>query len=211
MDDALAYPLRGDHAETSLIAAWLCVLVHVLVVPVLPLVALLGYVVSVLVLGSERDPPPFLERTVLRQALGAAGIAIAYGTVPLVIALSTVRLLTESGEVPSGGGTFAVLVGSTTVLLVLGIAAYLLPIALANYGRAGSIRAGFADIVSVAGHGAYFVGWASGITLLLVGLALSSALVSRGGVALVAGTLIGAYAVLVSSRRIGRGYAAGRR
>jgi hypothetical protein len=210
MFEALRYPLRGEHAEKALLAAWLCVLVHSIALPVLALVPLVGYLTVVLGRGDGDEPPAFLDRSVLRRGLGASALALAYGTVPLGMALVTFVLLTESGREPTGADTVIVLAGSTTVLFVLAVAAYLLPISLANYARSDSLRAGFAGLTPIATHAAYFVGWCSGSVLGLLGLALASALVDLGGPLAVLGSLVGAYAVIVAARRIGRGDAAAR-
>ncbi len=207
MFEALRYPTRGEHAEKALLAAWLCVLVHSIALPVLALVPLLGYSTVVLERGEGDEPPTFLDRSVLRRGLGASALTVAYGAIPLGTALVTFVLLAESGREPTGVGSVIVLAGSTTVLFVLAAAAYLLPIALANYARSGPLRAGFSGLVPIATHAAYFVGWCSGSILGLLGLALASALVDLGGVLAVLGSLVGAYVTIVAARRIGRGYA----
>lgn len=211
MYEPLGYPLRGDHAEKALLAAWLCALVHAIALPVLALVPLLGYVASVLAAGDEPEPPPFLRRETLERSVGASALVAAYGAVPLGVALVTFRLLAATEREPTGGGVFVVLLGATAVLFVLATFAYLLPIGLANYARSGSLRAGVSGLAGVAGHAAYFVGWCAGAVLLLVGAALSSGLADAGGVLAVLGSLVGAYAALVGARRIGLGYAAANR
>ncbi|WP_331232838.1 DUF4013 domain-containing protein [Natronorarus salvus] len=207
MFEALRYPLRGEHAEKALLAAWLCVLVHSIALPVLALVPLLGYLATVLETGDEDEPPTFLDRTVLRRGIGASVLAGVYGAIPLGMALVTFYLLAETGREPTGAGTLIVLAGSTTVLFVLATAAYLLPIALANYARSDSLRAGLKRLRPIAVHAAYFVGWSSGSILGLLGLALTSALVDLGGVLAVLGSLVGAYMTIVAVRRVARGYA----
>ncbi|WP_265111803.1 DUF4013 domain-containing protein [Halosolutus halophilus] len=207
MREALAYPIRGDHGEKALLSAWLCVFVHAIALPVIALVPLVGYATTVLSRGHVGDPPPFLERALVTRSLGATLLAVGYGIVPIGTALVTVRLLTGADQPPTDANAIFVLAGSTTILVVLAGYAYVLPIALANYARAGSLRAGVSGLVGVASHAAYFVGWASGIVLFLAGLAVSSAFADLGGLYTVAGSLVGAYAVLASSRRIARGYA----
>lgn len=207
MDEAFTYPLRGEHAEKALLTAWICVFVHTVAIPFLVLVPLFGYAASVLTGESESGPPPFLERAVLYRGIGATVLVFAYGVVPTAVTLVTVRLLVETSREPTGGGILVLLVGSTTVLFVLAVFAYVLPIALANYVHAGTLRGGLSNLAGVASHAVYFVGWCSGVVLLLVGLVLSSALVESGGVLTVLGAFVGAYSLLVATRRIGRGYA----
>jgi hypothetical protein len=208
MDEALRYPLRGEHAEKALLVAWLCVLVHALAIPFLALVPLAGYLVSVFAAAPDPKPPSALDRRVLSRGVGAVGIGIAYLAVPLLAAGVTFRLLLETTRAPTGGDAVIVLAGSTTVLFTLAVSSYLLPIGIANYARTGSLRAGFAGLSGPAGHAAYFVGWCSGTVVLLFAFAVTSALVDLGGVALVAGSFVGAYGALVATRRVARGYVA---
>lgn len=207
MREALSYPLRGEHAETVLLSAWICTFVHAIAVPALALVPLVGYAATVIGGGGE-DPPPFLDRTVLVRGVGGSALAIAYGAVPLAVGAVTFRLLAGSGREPAGAEPMVVLAGSTATLFFLAAGTYLFPIALGNYVRAGSLRAGFGGLASVATHAAYFVGWCSGVVVLLAGVAAGAALVDLSGLAAVAGSLVSAYATIAGSRGIGRGYAA---
>ena len=206
MREALTYPIRGEHGEKAVLSAWLCVFVHVIALPLVALVPLLGYAATVLSRGDESTPPSFLDRAVIRRSLGATALTVGYGIVPVGTALVTIFLLV-TGDPPTEEDAIFLLAGSTAALLVLAVYAYFLPIALANYVRAGSLRAGLSGLVPVAAHAAYFVGWISGIVLFLVGLAASSAFVDLGGPFAVAGSFVGAYATLAASRRIARGYA----
>ncbi len=208
MDDALRYPLRGEHGEKALLVAWLCVLVHAIAVPFLALVPLAGYLVSVFAAAPDPDPPSALDRAVLSQGAVAIGLGIAYLAAPLLAAGVTFRLLLETTRAPTGGDAVVVLAGSTAVLFALAVAGYLLPIGSGNYARTGSLRAGLAGLGDAAGNAAYFVGWCSGAIVFLLGVAFSSALIEMGGFALVVGSLVGAYATLVATRRVARGYVA---
>ncbi|MEY7849866.1 DUF4013 domain-containing protein [Natrarchaeobius sp. A-rgal3] len=207
MREALGYPLRGDHAEKALLSAWLCVLVHAIVIPIVTLVPLVGYVATVLV-GESDEPPPFLERALVGRSLGATVLVVGYGVVPVGAALISILLLTGGDQPPTDADALFVLVGSTAVLAMLAAYAYLVPIALANYARTGSLRGGLTGLGAVAGDAVYFVGWASGSIVLLVGIGIASAFVDIGGIFAVIGSFVGTYAVLVASRRVGRGYAA---
>lgn len=210
MREALAYPFRGEHAEKALLSTWLCVFVHAVLLPFVALVPVAGYVATVLARGRGDEPPVFLDRAVLARGLGATGLAIGYGLVPFGTAAVAFRFLFGADRPPTATDAIFVLAASTAVLIVLGGYAYVLPIALANYGRAGSLRAGVSDLGGVANHAAYFLGWASGVGIGLVGAAASTALVDLGGVYAVAGSFVGAYAIIAASRRIARGYAAAR-
>lgn len=208
MREALSYPLRGEYAEAAVLSAWICIFAHAVVLPVLALVPLLGYAATVIGEGGD-DPPPFLYRAVLVRGVCGSVLTVAYGAVPLAIGAVTFWLLAGTGRDPAGAEPLVILAGSTSVLFFLAAGAYLLPVALGNYVRAGSLRAGFSGL-AVATRAAYFVGWSSGIALLLTGVAAGTALAGLGGVAVVAGSLVAAYATVAGSRRIGRGYAAAR-
>ena len=208
MREALTYPSRGSHAEKALLSAWLCVLVHAIVLPFVALVPLLGYAATILADGRDAEPPAFLERAVGRRSVGATAVTIGYGLVPVGTAVATFALLVEGDQPPAGGDAIFVLLASTAVLSLLAGYAYVLPIALANYVRADSLRAAASGLLGVASHAAYFVGWASGIALLLVGFAVASSLAELGALGTVAGSFVGAYAVLAACRRLARGYAA---
>jgi hypothetical protein len=208
MDEALRYPLRGEHAEKTLLVAWLCVLVHALIVPFLALVPLAGYLVSMFAAAPDPEPPSALDRYVLSRGVGAVGLGIAYLAVPVIAAGVTFRLLLETTQAPTGGDAVVVLAGSTAVLFTLALSGYLLPIGIANYARTGSLRSGFTGLGDPAGHAAYFVSWCSGTVALLFAVATASALVDLGGIALVCGSFVGAYGALVATRRIARGYVA---
>lgn len=207
MREALSYPVRGEHAETALLAAWICAFAHAVVLPILALVPLLGYAATVLADGGDA-PPAFLDRAVLARGVGGSVLAVVYGVVPVAVGLITFRLLGETSRDPAGVEPLVILAGSTAVLFFLAAGGYLFPIALANSVRAGSLRAGFSGLAPVATHAAYFVGWCMGIVLLLTGVAAGVALANLGGLAAVAGSLVVAYTIIVGSRRIGRGYAA---
>ncbi|GAB3029138.1 DUF4013 domain-containing protein [Natronobiforma cellulositropha] len=207
MFEALRYPARGRTGEKAVLAAWLCVFLHAIALPVLALVPLVGYLASVLVAGGERTPPPVFERSLLARSLGAAVLTVAYAAGPVAIVLVTVRLLLETAREPTGADVFVVFAGSTAVLATLAVAAYLLPIALANYATAGSLRAGFSTLSPVATHAGYFVGWCSGLVLALVGVTLSSGLLGASSALTVVGAFVGGYTALVATRRVARGYA----
>lgn len=207
MREALSYPIRGEHAEKAMLSAWLCVLVHAIALPVVALVPLVGYVATILASGDDPHLPRFLERPMLGRSLGATALAVGYGIVPVGAALVTIRLLLEGNHPPGDADALFVLLGSTAALLLLAGYAYVLPIALARYVRAGSLRAGVTASLNAAFHAAYFVGWTAGAVLLLVGAAFSSVLLASGGIGTVVGSLVGAYTALAASRRVARGYA----
>jgi len=211
---AVTYPIAGDAAERPLLAVWLLFALSV-VVPVLPAVPVVGYLVRVLA-ASERGEsiPPFLSepRTLLRRSVGGAVVSLAFLGVPfaaLLVTLYGVVSLEPGANAPVG----RILAGSTAVLFLGIFGTYLAPIALTAYGREGSLRTAFspAALRPVAGHAAYFFGWTLGFTALVVTVGLAGALftVSRAGPLF--GTFVLAYGLLVAAYLWGRAVERARR
>lgn len=210
---ALSYPVSGDATERPLLVAWVLVLLAD-VVPVLPLLPLYGYLLEVLVASERGTPPhPFLPdipRLIVRGA-EAAVVAVAYLAVPLVVLLVTVYGATTA---VSGGltGTPSVLTfyaGSTAVLCIAFVGAYLCPIGLLRLGTEGSVRAAFdpATLRRVGGHAGYFAGWTAGSILLGVAGALGVGISSIPRVGPVVAALVIAYGAMVAFHVWGRGAA----
>nr|WP_239640238.1 DUF4013 domain-containing protein [Halorubrum coriense] len=211
---AVTYPIAGDAAERPLLAVWLLFALSV-VVPVLPAVPVVGYLVRVLA-ASERGEsiPPFLSapRTLVRRSVGGAVVSLAFLGVPfaaLLVTLYGVVSLEPGANAPVG----RILAGSTAVLFLGILGTYLAPIALTVYGREGSLRRAFSPdaLRPVAGHAAYFFGWTLGFTALVVTVGLAGALftVSRAGPLF--GTFVLAYGLLVAAYLWGRAVERARR
>ena len=101
---AVTYPIAGDAAERPLLAVWLLLALSV-VVPVLPAVPVVGYLVRVLA-ATERGEsiPPFLAepRTLARRSVGGAVVSLAYLGVPfaaLLVTLLSVATIATAGLV----------------------------------------------------------------------------------------------------------------
>ncbi|WP_096592612.1 DUF4013 domain-containing protein [Halorubrum ezzemoulense] len=211
---AVTYPIAGDAAERPLLAVWLLFALSV-VVPVLPAVPVVGYLVRVLA-ASERGEsiPPFLSepRTLVRRSIGGAVVCLAYLGVPLAALLVTlygVVSLEPGANAPVG----RILAGSTAVLFLGILGTYLAPIALTVYGREGSLGGAFSPdaVRPVAGHAAYFVGWTLGFTALVVTVGVGGALFTLSRLGPLAGTLVLAYGLLVAAYLLGRAVERARR
>ncbi|TKX75971.1 DUF4013 domain-containing protein [Halorubrum sp. GN11_10-6_MGM] len=204
---AVTYPIAGDAAERPLLAVWLLLALSV-VVPVLPAVPVVGYLVRVLVASERGDSiPEFLAdgRTLVRRSLGGLVVCLVFLGVPfaaLLVTLYGIVSLEPGANAPVG----RILAGSTAVLLVGILGTYLAPISLTTYGREGSLRRAFspAALRPVAGHAAYFFGWTLGFTALVVTAGVGGALftVSRAGPLF--GTFVLAYGLLVTAYLWGR-------
>ncbi|RLM63082.1 DUF4013 domain-containing protein [Halorubrum sp. Atlit-26R] len=204
---AVTYPIAGDARERPLLAVWLLFALSV-VVPVLPALPVVGYLVRVLTASERGDSiPAFLSdgRTLVRRSLGGTAVCLVFLGVPFAALLVTLYGVVglEPGSNPPVG---RILAGSTAVLF-LGIAGtYLAPISLTTYGREGSLRRAFspAALRPVAGHAAYFFGWTLGFTALVVTVGVGGALFTLSRLGPLAGTFVLAYGLLVAAYLWGR-------
>jgi hypothetical protein len=211
--ESIRYPLRGEHAEEALLVGWICLLAHLLFVPLLALVPAIGYLVAVLrsTAAEGSTPPPVEYRRTLREGTVGSILVIGYALVPVAIGAITLELAGAAALDPEAGGSVLFFVGSTVTLFVLLGFLYALPIALCGYAR-GGIRGAVPNPAfgSVAGHGAYFVGWTSGFVVLAIGGLVGETLAALPVLGPVLAALWWWYVLLVGTRRIGLGYAAAR-
>jgi hypothetical protein len=204
---AVTYPIAGDAAERPLLAVWLLLALSV-VVPVLPAVPVVGYLVRVLAASERGDSiPEFLSdgRTLVRRSLGGVAVCVVFLGVPfaaLLVTLYGIVTLEPGADAPVG----RILAGSTAVLLVGILGTYLAPISLTTYGREGSLRRAFspASLRPVAGHAAYFFGWTLGFTALVVTVGVGGALFTLSRLGPLVGTFVLAYGLLVTAYLWGR-------
>ena len=155
---ALRYPFRAEGDRLPIDVILLGGGLHLMAafVPVLPLVAVAGYLVRVLdhAAGTDRRafrtdaaPPSFAGvRGLVTDGLAVFAIALAYLAPPLVLLVVTARGI-DTAAVGATGPTFGVgvgfLAGSTvTVLLALAFV-YPLPAALTAYARRRRLGAAF--------------------------------------------------------------------
>ncbi|WP_096394401.1 DUF4013 domain-containing protein [Halorubrum trapanicum] len=211
---AVTYPIAGDARERPLLAVWLLFALSV-VVPVLPALPVVGYLVRVLTASERGDSMPlFLSdgRTLARRSLGGTAVCLVFLGIPfaaLLVTLYGVVTLDPGSNAPVG----RILAGSTAVLFLGVLGTYLVPVSLITYGREGSLRRAFsaAALRPVAGHAAYFFGWTLGFTALVVAVGVGGALftVSRAGPLF--GTFVLAYGLLVTAYLWGRAVERARR
>lgn len=207
----LGYPVAGERGEQPLLACWILVLAS-FVVPVLPLVPVVGYLVRVLVAGADDDAAPaFLAAPValLRRGVGGLLVAVASLLVPAIAVVVTVYGAAEGRTVtdPTFATGIAFYAGSTAVLCLALAGAYLCPVALYGYGRTGSLR-GAVDVGAirrVGGHAAYFTRWATGLVVLLVASAVASAALGIPRAGPVVAALLASYGAVLATHLWGRG------
>lgn len=209
----LRYPVGGQEAERPLVASWICILVSFLL-PVVPLVPVVGYLVAVID-ASDRDEsaPAFLLEpwTILRRGIGGTLLAVVFLAGPFVALAITVYGATYGTRTvdPGTTPTLVVYAGSTVVLTFALVGAYLLPIALFRYGRTGSLKAAFSRTWhrGAATHGAYFAGWTLGAVILFLGIALGVGLFSIDPVGPILAALAVAHASILAAHVWGRALA----
>lgn len=223
---ALAYPIAGPERERPLVATWVLLLVATVVpllpavawlgllVPVLAIVLATGYLVRVLAASQRGDPaPPVLADgwALLRDGLAGLLIGVAYLAIPVALLAGTVYGAIWSGRVaePDAFSTLTIYAGSTAVLVLSGLGAYLLPIALASYARGPSLPAAVSrrDLSGAATHGAYFAGWTAGVGLLGTGAGVAVGVGSIHRVGPVLATALLAYVAVVTVHVWGRALA----
>lgn len=209
----LAYPISGATTERPLLASWILVLLALLV-PVLPLIPLLGYLVRVLVRSAdgEPDPPAFVTglSDLLRLGIGATAVAVAYLTIPVVLLVVTVNGALEfSGELDGLVPGLLFFSGSTIVLVVSLLAAYLFPVALLAYGRERRLRAAVdrATLTSLARRLNVFVGWVLAFVVVSVGAGVARQLFGLTRLGPVLAALVAAYTLVLASHYFGRAVA----
>ncbi len=153
LEDGLSYPARGDWIGRILIGGVLGAFTIFLV----PVFFLLGYYVRVLesTIDGVEDPPTFDDwGDLLVKGLVAFVIATVYTLVPTfvfgVLFVVLAGILGAGGAIGGDGGAAFAGLGLLGILglvalfvPVMLVVAYLVPAALANYARHGSIGAGF--------------------------------------------------------------------
>lgn len=201
---AFGYPFTGVQRERPLVACWvLCLLAFL--IPVLPAVVVVGYLVRVFETSQDSRPAPaFLTDPIdlLRRSLGGVAVAVSYLAVPVAVLLVTAYGALSDGRtaVFGFGETAIVYAGGTAVFCLFLLATYLLPVALAGYARERSIRAAFAlaAITPVAAHAAYFTRWMGGLVALSLTASVANLATSIPRVGPVLASLAVAYGAILS-------------
>lgn len=223
---AIAYPFRGPERERPFLALWILLLLATaaprlryvgavgVVGSVLLSIPVAGYQVRLLVASEDGDPAPALLVDLvglLRHGVGGLVVAACYLAGPFALLAVTVygALYAERVPDPNSFSSLVVYAGSTTVLSVSLVGAYLFPIALATYGKTGALRSAFSGTTlrGAATNGAYFAGWAAAVGAFgfVVAVAASVAGVTRAGP--VVATALSAYALMFVAHVWGRALA----
>lgn len=226
---AVAYPFGGPERERPFVVLWILLLLvtatrrlrYVDAVGVVGVIGLLtpiaGYQVRLLVASENGDPAPAVLadfRGLLRRGVGGLSISACYLVVPVVLLAVTIygALYTDRAPDPTSVSSLVVYAGSTAVLSASLVGAYLLPIALAAYGRTGSLRAAFSRdaLRAVATKGAYFAGWTAAVGSFGFVAAVAASVAGVARVGPVVATALLAYASMVTTHVWGRALARAR-
>lgn len=208
------YAFRGERAVDTLLIGGGLHLVSVYL-PVVPLVVVLGYLVSVLgtaVAASRAERfdalPPFRDVPgLIRRGVGGTAVVAAFlspAAVTLLVTVAGLSRLSLSPDELTAGTSLGFVAGSTASLLLAAVFVYLLPAALANYETRSNLRAAVdVDVLRRAGtNGAYFYNVLAGVAaggLLLV--------VARATTPYAVGFFVAFYAELVAVGYWSRGVA----
>ncbi|WP_253737045.1 DUF4013 domain-containing protein [Halohasta salina] len=198
------YPFRSDRGvDTLLIGGGLHL--AAVYIPIVPLIVVAGYLVTVLAETAGRDRltrfeslPPFEDvRSMTRLGIGGCAIAIAFLLPAGGILLVTVFGITNQAPTPTTvdfGTSLGFVAGSTASLLLALSVLYVLPAALVSYVSRRRLRAAFDTrvLVTAATDGTYFYNVTVGLVVGALLLTLASGLVD-----VVVGFFLAFYAELV--------------
>jgi len=213
------YPFGGAGRERPLVACWVLGMLAALLpdAGVVTLVPVVGYLVRVLDASAVGDEAPEMGADVaklLRQGVGGVAVAVGYLTVPGVALLVTVygATTTSAGAGIGAGQGVALYAGSTVVLSLFLLAAYLVPAGIAVYAKQESLRAAFsiASVTPLAGHAAYFSRWMAGAVALSMASAVASVSLQVHRAGPVIASLLAVYGAVLACHVWGRGVALAR-
>lgn len=198
------YPFRSDRGvDTLLIGGGLHL--AAVYIPIVPLIVVAGYLVTVLAATASRDRltrfeslPAFEDvLSTTRLGVGGSAIIVAFLLPAGGMLLITVFGITNRAPTPTAvdfGTSLGFVAGSTASLLLALSVLYVLPAALVSYVSRRRLRAAFDPqvLVTAATDGAYFYN-------VTVGLVVGSLLLTLAGglVDVVVGFFLAFYAELV--------------
>lgn len=206
------YPFGGEARERPLVACWILAMVAFLV-PVAGLVAVvpvMGYLVRVLDASAAGESAPRMAVEavdLVRRGIGGFLVGACYLVGPLVALLVTVYGVTNNDPSVDPVGIVSLYAGSTVVLCLFLLAAFLVPAAVAAYAESESLRAAFstARLRPVAGHAAYFTRWMAGAVTLTTVTAVANVSLQIHRAGPVVASLLAVYGSIVAIHLWGEG------
>lgn len=217
LEAALRYPTTGDDALERLLIGGVLMIFSVFVLPVF---VVYGYLVrSVAAVADGDEEPPTFEgwEELLVDGIKAVAIALAYGIVPIVLALAVFVPVT-AGVAVGGDGSSGLLAGAGILafLLLMAVAilvAYVVMAALTNFAIEGRFGAAFdfGTIGQFATSGPYLVAIVLSIVIqIALGAVITVVTVLTFGLALLVlvplGAFINFWLYLVGAHLFGSAY-----
>lgn len=211
---AIRYPMvREEWWKTVAIGGVLIIFSFL----VIPLIAVYGYLITVISdsLEGRPVPPPFRDwGAILRKGVLGWLIGLVYLLVPIVVAAVTVGGSLAAMVTGSGMGTatgVAGLVGGLGVSVVLSLVfGYFAVVAIVNYARTDRVAAAFnvATIKRVAFDGEYFAAWVVSIVVFIAASVIAGALNIIPFLGAIVGAFVFFYAEVVAAHLWADGFTA---
>lgn len=208
--DALWYPVAGPDRERPLLGVWILLMLSGLL-PVLPLVPFLGYLIRVLRASATGESAPPIDtdiRRLLVQGLSGSALVVVYLSVPTVVLFLTLsRLQSTLRHSPVGFlDGIAFYGGSTAALSLFILGLYLVPAGFFVSERKGVWAAVRRQrLQPIVASLSYFSYWVMGAAVLGLAGGIGALLLSRPRLGPVLSSFVIAYASLLASHLWGRG------
>lgn len=207
---AMNYLRESEDAATTVIIGGILTLFAFLIVP---LFAVAGYLVRVLdrTASGEEEPPIFEDwGDLIVEGAKASIVAFVYASVPTVVLLAFVvsgGLLGSSDSGVLGAvGAIGVVLGLVAWIGLSLAAAYVVPVALANFAENRTLGAGFdrATLGRVLVDRTYAVGWLTALAVVVAGGLVAGLLSLLPIVGAIAGAFVSFYAAVMAYYVVGR-------
>lgn len=175
---AFGYVAAGENAVETVVTGWILLLIHQLIVPLVPLVFVVGYLVRVLdSTGTEGSAPTFKGlRELARDGVFGSLLLVIYGIVPGAVLFVGGWILIEWEPPAEPGFPTAMILFMLGLILLFSAMFYLYiaPLTLRSYAEKRSFRSGFdfENIVAVGLNVHYLYRWMYGFVVLVVGIAV---------------------------------------
>jgi len=206
LEDSLRYPTKRDDALRIIAIGGILGLLSFLIIPAF---IVGGYLIRVYrrVMADEiEEPPGFSDwEQLLGDGLRGFVVGLAYFIVPAVLLVATVGTAVVAAAVTTAtggqvspeagvalGGMAAI--GALIALVLMLVAWYVLPAAIANFVRRDSLAAAFSfgEVIGIATSSDYVVAWVLALVVSIVGSAVTGVL-SATGVGAILSPFVGFY------------------
>ncbi|QCJ46635.1 MULTISPECIES: DUF4013 domain-containing protein [Haloprofundus] len=210
LTESLSYVRNSDDWAKNVLIGGILSLLGFLVVPTFLVIGYLLRVVRSSMRGDE-EPPAFDEWGEMGvDGLKGFAIALAYGLVPVVLAVVfavLAGLTANGGNVGVVSGLFG-LVGALLVFVTGLAVAYALPAGLANYAETGRMGAAFdtGTLRSTLTSGTYATAWVTAVVVFLAAGLVAGALNFVPVLGTVVGVFVTFYAAVAGYYIIGRAW-----